>query len=268
VSAEAVTVVLHHSQAQGTSKLVLWGIANHHSDQGAWPAVATLAKYAGITERRVQQIIRELVALGELYVEQQGGWGVHQYKTNRYFIQLTCPADCDGTLQHKTGVQSGVSGVKSTDFRGEIWSPQGVKPISPEPNKEPNNNLSLVSEQFDEFWKEYPRKEGKKPAFKAFRSALSRATFEDILAGVIAYKQSDRVRRGYIKLPASWLNEDLWEDAATIVQATQVGDERKVKEKQFTDSFLAEMQELEKQAAPAPKCPHGNNIALCRQCLR
>jgi hypothetical protein len=261
VSAEAVTVVLHHSKTEGTAKLVLWGIANHHSDSGAWPSIATLAKYAQVSERRVQQIIRDLARIGEIAIEEQGGLGQHQYKTNRYHILIQCPADCDGSLNHKTGVKSGA-------VRGEIQSPSGVKPISPEPNKELNNNLSLVSEQFDEFWKEYPRKEGKKPAFKAFRSALSRATFEDILAGVIAYKQSDRVRRGYIKLPASWLNEDLWEDAATIVQATQVGDERKVKEKQFTDSFLAEMQELEKQAAPAPKCPHGNNIALCRQCLR
>lgn len=261
MSAEAVTVVLHHSKTEGTAKLVLWGIANHHSDSGAWPSIATLAKYAQVSERRVQQIIRDLARIGEIAIEEQGGLGQHQYKTNRYHILIQCPADCDGSLNHKTGVKSGA-------VRGEIQSPSGVKPISPEPNKELNNNLSLVSEQFDEFWKEYPRKEGKKPAFKAFRSALSRATFEDILAGVIAYKQSDRVRRGYIKLPASWLNEDLWEDAATIVQATQVGDERKVKEKQFTDSFLAEMQELEKQAAPAPKCPHGNNIALCRQCLR
>jgi hypothetical protein len=261
VSAEAVTVVLHHSKTEGTAKLVLWGIANHHSDSGAWPSIATLAKYAQVSERRVQQIIRDLARIGEIAIEEQGGLGQHQYKTNRYHILIQCPADCDGSLNHKTGVKSGA-------VRGEIQSPSGVKPTSPEPNKELNNNLSLVSKQFDEFWKEYPRKEGKKPAFKAFRSALSRATFEDILAGVIAYKQSDRVRRGYIKLPASWLNEDLWEDAATIVQATQVGDERKVKEKQFTDTFLAEMQELEKQAAPAPKCPHGNNIALCRQCLR
>ena len=261
MSAEAVTVVLHHSKTEGTAKLVLWGIANHHSDSGAWPSIATLAKYAQVSERRVQQIIRDLARIGEIAIEEQGGLGQHQYKTNRYHILIQCPADCDGSLNHKTGVKSGAG-------RGEIQSPSGVKPTSPEPNKELNNNLSLVSKQFDEFWKEYPRKEGKKPAFKAFRSALSRATFEDILAGVIAYKQSDRVRRGYIKLPASWLNEDLWEDAATIVQATQVGDERKVKEKQFTDSFLAEMQELEKQAAPAPKCPHGNNIALCRVCLR
>ena len=243
MSAEAVTVVLHHSKTEGTTKLVLWGIANHHSDSGAWPSIATLAKYAKVSERRVQQIIRELARIGEIAIEEQGGLGQHQYKTNRYHILIQCPADCDGSLNHKTGVKSGA-------VRGEAQSPTGVKPISPELNKEPNNNLSLFSEQFDEFWKEYPRKEGKKPAFKAFRSALSRATFEDILAGVIAYKQSERVRKGYIKLPAGWLNEDLWEDAASIAQSKQVGDERRVKEKAASDAYLREMEELAKQAVP------------------
>lgn len=243
MSAEAVTVVLHHSKTEGTAKLVLWGIANHHSDAGAWPSVATLAKYAQVSERRVQQIIRELARIGEIAIEEQGGLGQHQYKTNRYHILIQCPPDCDGSLNHRTGVKSEV-------IRGEIQSPSGVKPISPEPNKEPNKNLNVQSEQFDEFWREYPRKEGKKPAFKAFRSALSRATFEDILAGVIAYKQSDRVLKGYIKLPAGWLNEDLWEDAATAVQSKAIGDERRAKEKARSDAYLREMEEIAKQAVP------------------
>jgi hypothetical protein len=243
LSAEATTAVLHHSKAEGTAKLVLWGIANHHSDAGAWPSIATLAKYAKVSERRVQQIIRDLEKLGEIVIEEQGGFGTSQYKTNRYHILIQCPADCDGSLNHKTGVKSGA-------VRGEIQRPSGVKPISPEPNKEPNKNQYVQSEQFDEFWKEYPRKEGKKAAFKAFRSALSRAKFEDILAGVIAYRGSDRVKRGYIKLPAGWLNEDLWEDAATLAQIQELGSDRRLKEKEQSDAFLREQEEIAKQSVP------------------
>lgn len=243
MSAEAVTVVLHHSKTEGTHKLVLWGIANHHSDSGAWPSIATLAKYAKVSERRVQQIIRDLSRIGEIAIEEQGGLGQHQYKTNRYWILIQCPPDCDGSLNHKTGVKSGA-------VRGEIQDTSGVKPVSPELNKELNNNLSIESKQFDEFWKEYPRREGKKPAFKAFRSALHRATFEDILAGVIAYRDSDRVRRGYIKLPATWLNEDLWEDAATHHKAQEVGSDRRAKEKEESEAYLKEMAEIAKQAVP------------------
>lgn len=259
MSAEAVTVVLHHSRAEGSAKLVLWGIANHHSDQGAWPSIATLAKYANLKERRVQQIIRDLVALGEIAVEEQGGFGNSQYKTNRYHILIQCPADCDGSLNHKTGVQS-------TDFRGAIQSQAGVQPTAPEPNKEPNNNQTVQSAQFDEFWKEYPRKEGKKPAFKAFRSALSRTSFEDILAGAIAYRSTDRVKRGYIKLPATWLNEDAWEDAATVAQGDFLR-ERRDKEVEQSRRYIEQLEQQAQESKPAPKCPHGENIALCKRCL-
>ena len=264
MSAEAVTVVLHHSQTEGTAKLVLWGIANHHSDSGAWPSVATLAKYARVSERRVQQIIRDLERSGELVVEDQGGLGQGQYKTNRYFITLQCPSDCDGSINHRTGVKSGA-------VRGEIQSQSGVKPISPEPNKEPNKNLTVQSEQFDEFWNAYPRKEGKKPAFKAFRSALSRTRFEDILAGVEAYKRSDRVSRGYIKLPATWLNEDAWEDAAVPSISDEAAERARLRRERDLEASrrFIEEQRIQAEAVTGPKlCKHNLTIARCVPCSK
>jgi hypothetical protein len=263
MSAEAVTVVLHHSKAEGTAKLVLWGIANHHSDAGAWPSIATLAKYAAVSERRVQQIIRDLAELGEIAIQEQGGLGQAQYKTNRYHILIQCPADCDGSLNHKTGVKSGA-------VRGEIWSQSGVKPISPELNKEPNKNLTVQSELFDDFWKEYPKKEGKKPAFKAFTSALRRATFEDILAGVIRYRTSDKVVRGYVMLASRWLNEYHWTDyhaPSPDSEAAERSRIRREKEREATQQFLAEQRQAE-VGATLKLCQHGLTIARCLPCAK
>lgn len=263
MSAEAVTVVLHHSRSEGTAKLVLWGIANHHSDAGAWPSIATLAKYAAVSERRVQQIIRDLEKLGEIVIEEQGGLGQGQYKTNRYHILIQCPADCDGSLNHRTGVKSGA-------IRGEIQSQPGVKPVSPEPNKELNKNLTIQSEQFDEFWNQYPKKEGKKPAFKAFTSALRRASFEDILAGVIRYRTSDKVLRGYVMLASRWLNEDHWTDyhaPSPDSEAAERARIRREKEREATEAYLR--QQREAQVSSAPKlCKHGKTIALCLPCAK
>jgi hypothetical protein len=264
MSAEAVTVVLHHSRAEGTAKLVLWGIANHHSDAGAWPSIATLAKYAAVSERRVQQIIRELSQLGEIYIDDQGGLGQGQYKTNRYHILIQCPSDCDGSLNHRTGVKSGA-------VRGEIQSHSGVKPISPELNTEPNKNLTVQSEQFDEFWREYPKREGKKPAFKAFTSALRRATFEDILAGVIRYKNSDRVTRGYVMLASRWLNEDHWEDnlePSKDSEAAERSKQRRERELEASRAYLAELKAQEAEASGPKTCRHGKNLALCLPCSK
>jgi hypothetical protein len=245
MSAEAVTVVLHHSKTEGTHKLVLWGIANHHSDAGAWPSIATLAKYAKVSERRVQQIIRDLQQMEEILIVEQGGLGQGQYKTNRYYLMLECPEDCDGSLNHRTGVKSGA-------VRGEIQSHSGVKPVSPELNKEPNMNLyTHEQEMFDEFWNCYPRKLDKAKAFRAFRSALKRATFEDILAGVIAYRNDPKRNPDFTKYPASWLNADSWENAAAQADTPHL--ERRDKEKERSDAYLREMAELQAKAVPPPK---------------
>lgn len=96
--------VLNHSKAKGTAKLVLLGIANHAGDGGAWPTVATLARYANATERSVQRAIGELVRLGELSVERQAG-GLAFLKDwerpNRYDVLVRCPITCDGTVNHR-----------------------------------------------------------------------------------------------------------------------------------------------------------------------
>lgn len=264
MSAEAVTVVLHHSRAEGTSKLVLWGIANHHSDYGAWPSIATLAKYAAVSERRVQQIIRDLATLGEIAIEEQGGLGQHQYKTNRYHLLIQCPENCDGSLQHKTGMKSGA-------IMGEIYGQSGMKPVSPELNKELNKKLTVQNDEFDSFWNEYPKKEGKKPAFKAFNAAMRRATFEDIIAGVIRYKASDKVQRGFIMLASRWLNEDHWTDyyaPSADSEAAERAKQRREREIERSNDFLAEIKEAQSKASAPTYCEHGKNIALCVPCAK
>lgn len=261
MSAEAVTVVLHHSNTEGTAKLVLWGIANHHSDAGAWPSISTLAKYAKVSERRVQQIIRELAKDGEIVIQEQGGLGQNQYKTNRYQILIQCPADCDGSLNHRTGVKSGA-------VRGEIQSVSGVKPISPELNIELNKEPNA---HFDEFWNEYPLKKDKGAAFKAFRSALKRAKFEDILAGAIAYAHDPQRKPEFTKYPATWLNADAWENVIAPSPDSEAAlriEARRERERKATQELLRKEAEAREKSAPAPKCKHGKNIALCNPCLR
>lgn len=84
---------------------------------------------------------------------------------------------------------------------------------TPIDNKE--KQVNKTKELFMEFWIAYPKKPGrterKADAEKAFKSALTRASFEDILAGVEAYKTR---HNGYPLLAHNWLKNDGWEDAA------------------------------------------------------
>lgn len=108
VSVEATALALNHSRATGSAKLVLLGIANHDGDGGAWPSVATLARYAAVDVRSVQRALGKLEALGEIRIRRNAG-GTHltpdHMRPNLYLFTLRCPIDCDGTKQHRVGKQ-------------------------------------------------------------------------------------------------------------------------------------------------------------------
>jgi hypothetical protein len=70
------------------------------------------------------------------------------------------------------------------------------------------------SPEFEQFWKEYPSGHGsKKVSFQRWRElrpdALLRA---EIMAGLRAWKASERWDRGFIKAAELWLRDRLWEN--------------------------------------------------------
>ena len=253
--------VWQHSKADGRARLVLLAIADHQGEIGAWPSIATLARMVNSSERSVQRDIQHLQNIGELVVEVQNAPTRNQYKSNLYWVNLP------GVTDLIAGVTNATSGV--TDSASGVTA-GGVQTLI-EPLLE--NNLTKAQSEglFDEFWTAYPRKLDKAKAFRAFRSALKRATFEDILAGVLLYRNDPKRDPDFTKYPATWLNSDSWENThepSKDSEAARRAQERREKERATTEAFLAEQKERDKLAGPAPKCPHGENVALCKKCLQ
>jgi hypothetical protein len=126
MSIESIAVCLHHSKASGTDKVVLIGIANHDGDGGAWPTIATLAKYSNVSERNTQRAIDRLIEMGEIvkHVQKGGNMSTRPDKRpNRYEVMVRCPADCDGTPQHRIG-------VSSVSERGVVGDTNGVSSVT------------------------------------------------------------------------------------------------------------------------------------------
>lgn len=141
MSVEQIALVLNHSQAVGTEKVLLLGIANHDGDGGAWPSIATLVRYAGISERNVQKALTRLVEAGELRIHVQRGGTLDtpaHMRTNRYEILVTCPAECDRTAQHRT-----TPPVTSDTPPPVASDTPPVSPATPEPSFEPSEELSF-----------------------------------------------------------------------------------------------------------------------------
>lgn len=129
-----MALVLHHSKASGSEKLVLLGIANHDGDGGAWPSVATLARYANVEPRAVKKLITKLVERGEITKDMNAGGmrNMPDYtRPNLYHIKVVCPPECDRSAQHRIDRKHPVShrtpGVPQDTPPGV---PQDTPPVS------------------------------------------------------------------------------------------------------------------------------------------
>jgi hypothetical protein len=264
LSIEAVSLVLNHSKAHGRAKLVLIGIANHMGDQGAWPSIATLARYANSSERSVKRDIQDLVALGELIVELQAAPTQTQYKTNRYWITIS-------------GVTDSVSGVTTQVIRGDRLGKSGVTPGGTQniniTIKEPSMN---IAQDFEKFWAVYPHKTGKLAAQRAFAKALTVTDFDTLLAGAVSFANDPNLpsEKKYIKHPATWLNAGCWDDEplpvdpkAQVERSVEASKRSVEASKAATRDLLAEQAEWAVRVAENPPeyCVHGRVKVICRE---
>ncbi len=72
------------------------------------------------------------------------------------------------------------------------------------------------SEEFESFWKVYPKKAGKIAAWKAWqKNRRERPALESILSAIEKQKKSDqwkKERGQFIPHPATWINQGRWDD--------------------------------------------------------
>lgn len=207
------------SKTKGGDLLVLLGIADFANDDGiAYPSIPTLARKARLTPRNAQRAIRRLVASGELLIEE--GKGPH--RTHLYRIILSEKAPSEGSQN-----------VRVTKCQDDICDKEGVTFQPPNPlkrtvikkDRERGDNSSLserkqdafqaVDSQFEEFWKLYPARGGKKPEKKAALKNFSQLSAEDrqlILVAVKHYAESGR----WPKDPHRWVRtakgDEPWRD--------------------------------------------------------
>lgn len=73
-------------------------------------------------------------------------------------------------------------------------------------------------EQFEMFWKSFPRRVAKGAARKAFDKAIKKTTLENMLKAITEYvaKKPEKID---FKHPATWLNGECWDDEWEPAQA-------------------------------------------------
>ena len=105
------------------------------------------------------------------------------------------------------------NGETYTENTTEISSNVRDINITHEKEKSIKKKDSEIEQEFEEVWKLYPRKEDKKKAFSAYKTARKKASFDEIKKGVETYSNHIKARntdKCYIKLGATYFNGECW----------------------------------------------------------
>jgi hypothetical protein len=256
---EVMINVLYHSKASATDKVVLLGIANHHGDGGAWPSLETLGRYANVSERQVSRSIKALEALGELSIDHNRGLNVGRNKTNRYWINLTCPPECDGTMNHR------IDGVTHPTRRVDISDADGQTDVSGEPVIEPVKEPIRKSSKIDMNFK--PSEEmlnwfvdAKIPVDPNQQTQLF---IDYYLSNGKTMKDWSAAWRNWMRKAADY-QKPVWERSKDI-QAVE-SKIRSETDKEITKKLIEDSRKAAEGATPPPQCEHGKSLVRCIKC--
>lgn len=133
-------------------------------------------------------------------------------------IESKSPADL-AYFSREQSVEDGVErGVEhgAAQKRKRIEKETEKHPAPPVPSAAVIPTSASLDQQtrdaaFEVFWEEWPRKQAKGAARKAWQK-IPIAEYLAVMAGLEKWRKSDQWTRGVIPHPATWLNEKRWQD--------------------------------------------------------
>ncbi|RAV34890.1 helix-turn-helix domain-containing protein [Corynebacterium heidelbergense] len=228
MSLRAMLWALDEAPVDSQGQLVtLIALADHASDNGtgAWPSQASIAERARCSPRTVRRYLNELEQSGLIRRGDQQHVA-HLRKDVRPVVWDLCLEARKGRADNLTGRSFGAERADNSCTTGGHFvhdgrSSRALPPDTgvlqtihnpPEPSR---NHPEPHSGGFDEFWRVYPRRTGKKKAREAWDKAVTDTDPSVIIDGARRYAQhieAEQTEQRFIKWPQGWLNDKRWED--------------------------------------------------------
>ena len=196
----------------------------HYWTYNSKKAFAELFPY--MTERQIDYALKKLIDDGIIIT---GKYNTNKYNqtlwyaiTNfGYSILQNCEMEQTKLSNQNDKIVECNTNNKQADIKQQIITtdnnkenPYTEKPFTENPSTVNVSNKNVqIEQEFEEVWKIYPRKEDKKKAFSAYKTARKKASFDEIKKGVETYSNHIRVSntdKRYIKLGATYFNGECW----------------------------------------------------------
>lgn len=218
MSIQDIAWVLAQDVRPPVAKLLLIALANYTNERHeCWPSKSRLAKDCSMSKASVCSYLNKLVELGLVIVEERWQDGAQITSKVRLMVnEIVTPCPDAWTAPVQT-----------------VGQPLS-KQLDTEPSLEPSmNHKNVCEEDFEVFWKSYPKRDGPNPkatALTAWKKAVKKEEVETILNAAAAYaKECERkgiIKTPYIPMASTWLNQERWNDV-TMGGANGLTDDRR-----------------------------------------
>lgn len=198
------------------TKIVLYWLADHHNGETGkcFPSINRLAELSEMSRRSVEGHLETLETLGLIkrvnQFRETGG-----KSANSYILELT------GTYENISDAQN-LRMVCAKSAHGDTQNLRMNNLVINNLGKETNTSSSKDDDDMDfferVFWSKYPKKVGKKAAFKSFKAVMKQVDrgkvhYGEFMTGFEKYVSSMQGKDlQYVKHFATWLNGEHWTD--------------------------------------------------------
>lgn len=212
----------------------------HYWTYNSKKAFAELFPY--MTERQIDYALKKLIDDGIIIT---GKYNPNKYNQTLWYaitdfgysILQNCEMEQTNLSNQYDKIVECNTNNKQTNIKQQIITtnnkenPYTEKPFTENPSTANVSNKNVqIEQEFEEVWKLYPRKEDKKKAFLAYKTARKKASFDEIKKGVETYSNHIRVSntdKRYIKLGATYFNGECWANNYEQVAPTEETEEQK-----------------------------------------
>lgn len=217
-----------------TARLTFIGLWTQVDDEGRYEYDPRLVRAAlwPLDDRSIEDVMNDVGALTEhsliVHYEVDGreylqvnGWAEHQKINRPQPSKLPSPSEGVeiSTFPHDTGAGERSLNVHGTFTVGKERKGKegkGKEYIdhfdASAGNDRGGRSKNDYSEEFEQFWKHYPRKDGKYPAAQEFKKARKLVSLEELIEAVKWYRDNPGTPSGTYAHARTWLYQRRWTD--------------------------------------------------------
>lgn len=153
------------------------------------------------------------------WVRVDHGWRIHDFEKHH---PLKAEIDAKRAGLSEIRSQAGRKGAASRwQTGGKPVANDGSETETETETNRTTNVQAALERDFDEFWKVYPRKEGKQAAKRKYMTVRKAHSAETVLAGARAYALlSLGKEKQFVKMAQGWLNDGRFADEVSSGPAT------------------------------------------------